>query len=185
MAAGAADVAIAGGSGVGDEGVDDVAGLIRGKQPVAGEAEHEPAAAALFERGGQFGGRAAEVEQVHRQGQSHVAVGVEALDELGALVAEVRADGEGLFKFDGHVARLEAVGFELLCHRLAGQIGDVTDHAREGEADVGSVGLVVVLAAVEIRVAEDGIAADDVEGEAWLARRGEVASRTVPRTRSG
>ena len=46
-------------------------------------------------------------------GERQVAVGVEALDEFVALVAEIRADGKRLFKFDGDVPRLRGGGLRI------------------------------------------------------------------------
>ena len=46
----------------------------------------------------------------------------------------------------------------------------LVDERRQGEADRRAFGPVIVLAAVKVWVAEDGVAADDVEGEG-LARQ--------------
>ena len=82
--------------------------LERRKQPVAGEAHHQPAATRPAEGLGQFCRRIAQIEQVDGHGQREVAVGVEPLDELVALVGQIGADGELRLELGVDVARLQA-----------------------------------------------------------------------------
>ena len=73
----------------------DLAALARGVEPVAGEGDHAEARLGALEGVGQHVavlGR--EVEIVHRAGDVEVAVGVEAVDEGRALVAQIALDLE-------------------------------------------------------------------------------------------
>ena len=106
----------------------------------------------------------AQIEQVDGHGQREVAVGVEALAEAVALIGQVGADGELRLELGLHVAGRKPLGVELLRHRLAREIGDVSQHPRDGQTDHRAVALIVVLPVVIGRIAEDGVAADDVEG---------------------
>jgi hypothetical protein len=68
------------------------------------------------------------------------------------------------------------VAAEFLAHGVVGQVGDVADHARQGEAAGGHHAVLVVVAAVELRVFEDGLAGYFVEGDVLggeLGRRGD------------
>ncbi len=116
--------------------------------------------------------RAAQVKQVHGHRQRQVAVGIEALNKLGPLIAQVGADGEPLLKFDGHIPRLDPVRLELLRHGLPREIGDVPDHARQRQPDVGAMWMVIILAAVEVRVAQDRVAAHHIEGQRLAGQPG-------------
>ena len=65
---------------------------------------------------------------------------------------------------------------ELLAHRLAREVGDVADHARDAQAARRHHALVVVMAAVKVRVGHDRLARDLVEGDVLrreLRRRGD------------
>ena len=88
-------------------------------------------------------------------------------------MAEVRPDRECLFEFGGDIAGLETVGPKLLSHGLAREVGDVADHSRDGQAYLRPVFLLVVLAAVVMRIAPNRVASDDVEGQRLIrqARR--------------
>jgi hypothetical protein len=52
---------------------------------------------------------------------------------------------------------------ELLHHRVVGQVGDVPDHAREAQPAARHHAVLVVVAAVEVRVGGDRLARDLVE----------------------
>ena len=171
MPARAGDVAVADRLVQRDERLDDLARLLRREEPVAAEADDEPAASAAGEVRRQFLRRGAQVEEVHRERELDVAVRVEALDEFIPLIGQVRTDREALLELGRDVARPEAVGIELVLHRLWGEVGDVAEHARERQAD-GRAGLAVMLPAVEIGVAQDGVPADHVEGERLRAEAG-------------
>ena len=153
-----------------DQGVNDLLELLGREQPVAGEADRQPAALAAIQGRRQLPCRPAKVEEVHRHGKRDVRVGVEPLDELRALVAEVRADGELLLERNGHVPWLAAVCGELLLHGLSRQVGDVPDHSRYCQADVRPGPAVAVSAVAEVGVVQDRIPPNHVERQR-LARR--------------
>ena len=120
------------------------------------------------------GGR---VEVVQRLGHQQVGIGIEAPGELLALIAQVALDTE----LDAVEVIVELVAFEFatefLAHRIIGQVGDVAHHARQHQAALGHHALVLERAAVELRVGEDGLAGDFVEGDVLcreLGRRGNV-----------
>ena len=74
-----------------------------------------------------------EVEIVHGAREVEIGVGVEALDEGDALVAQVALDLEiGVEREGRRVAVLELAA-ELPVQRRLGQIGDVRGHARDRE----------------------------------------------------
>ena len=180
---------VAGDLGVGDrpaqprERVDDLPALRRAEEPVGGEAREEPVAGRGLELRSPLGLGAAQVEQVHRDGDGGVAVGVETLRELLALVGEVAADGELLLEGGADVAGLVAVGVELRVHRLRGEVCDVPDHPRDRQA-VLRAAVAFVAAAGEGRVALDRVAGDDVEGQRLRAhprRRGDAHAAFHPR----
>ena len=58
---------------------------------------------------------------------------------------------------------MEAIGLKFLRHRLGRQIGDMTNHAGNRQPDARPVWFVIVLAAVIMWVAQDGVASNDVE----------------------
>ncbi len=73
---------------------------------------------------------AREVEIVHRARDVEVAVGVEAIDEGRALVAQVALDLEiGIEAEAQRVAVLQRAA-ELALQRLLREVGDVRGHAR-------------------------------------------------------
>ena len=91
---------------------------------------------------------AAEVVQVHRLGEQQVGVGVEAADELVAVVLEVALDLEALPQREA-VERLDDLAPEAVGEHVVGAEGDLADHAGQGEALVRPVagrGVVVVAA---------------------------------------
>ncbi|MCY1391568.1 hypothetical protein D9M71_64140 [compost metagenome] len=119
------------------------------------------------------GGR---VEVVQRLGHQQVGIGVEAPGELLALVAQVA------FHLEFHavevVVELLALqpAAEFLAHGIVRQVGDVPHHACQHQAALGDHALFLEMAAVEIRVGEDGLAGHLVEGDVLcreLGRRGD------------
>ena len=112
-----------------------VAALARREQPVAGEGHQAEARRRAPEGVGQHAAmRAREVEIVHRARDVEVAVGVEAIDEGRALVAQVALDLEvGVEAEAQRIAVLQGAA-ELALQRLLREIGDVRGHARHREA---------------------------------------------------
>ncbi len=104
------------------------------------------------------------IEVVQRPGHQHVAVGVEALGERATLVVKIafhlKLDVLGAFD----VARLQ-LSAEPLAHAVVGQIGDVAHHAREHESQVRVDAQLPVVAAVKLRIGDDGLPGDLVEGD--------------------
>ena len=177
MPAGALHIAVGDGAAKGEEGVYDLARLLRREEPVAREAEDEPLAAAAREAGAELRRRGAEVEAVHRHRERVVAVGVKALDELVPLVGKVGADGKLFLEIGGHLTGAEGAAAKLPLHRLRREVGDVAEHASKGEADAGPRALVVVPPFVEVRIAQDRVAADDIEGEGLHRKAGRGGHR--------
>ena len=134
------------------------------------------------------------VEVVERAGDQQIGVGVEGLAELVALVAQVAFDlefhvlrrvpvgrcrrgerrqaarkREGLLGGQRTTRSGERGGLkltpELLVHHVVAEVGDVADHARDAQAPLGHHALGVEVAAVKIRVGDDGAACDLVEGD--------------------
>ncbi len=104
-----------------------------------------------------------QVEVGQRAGDVEVAVGVEPLHERVGLVTQVALDLE--LRLDDRVA--DVVGElepppELVGQRRAGEIGHVADHAGHAHAGVGLAAGAVVVAALPVGVAHDGLAGDRV-----------------------
>ena len=89
-----------------------------------------------------------DVVRVHRAGEHQVGVGVEAPDQLGAVVLEVGRDGEPAVVLDLAPEPLREL-------RLAA-VRDVGDASREREAGHRAPRGAVVVAAVEVGVGGDG-----------------------------
>ena len=122
VAAVALHVAITHRLAFGDQGVDHLLRLERREEPVGGKAHQQPAALRTGQGPAKFLARVAQVEQVDGHGEHEIAVGVEALDELVALVGQVRTDGKAGLELRLHLPGLQAMGVELLDHRLAREI---------------------------------------------------------------
>src|SRR5690606_8490644 len=126
-----------------------------------------------------------EVELVEGAGDVEVGVGVEAVDEAAALIAQVALDlelhveggrtgGEGRGERGGG-RRGGAVGdlaaAEFAVHGRVGEVGDVGHHAGDGQADARA-GAGGVVAVVLLWVLHDGLTADLVEGDGLRAFAG-------------
>ena len=86
-----------------------------------------------------------QVEVVERARDVEVGVGVEAVDEALALVAQVALDLElHVEGVRGVVGRARPAPAELLVHALVGQVGDVRHHARDGQAHARAAALGIV-----------------------------------------
>ena len=113
----------------------DRAALLGREQPVAGEGDHAEARLGAGEGLGQpaamVGG---EVEIVHRPGHVEIGIGVEAVDEGHALVAQIALDLEIGVEAEGQRLAVLQIAAELAVQRRLRQIGDVGGHARHREA---------------------------------------------------
>ena len=138
--------------------------LVAGVEPVRTEADHQEARLRLLQGGGQRSVAVGQVEIVHRLGDVEVRVGVEAVDELAAAIAQVALHFEIHVEAEAEVLLAAQAAAELLAHGIVAHVGDVADHARHGEAARRRL-LVVVVAVVEIGVGHDGLAAHFVEGD--------------------
>src|SRR5450756_2068798 len=113
------------------------------------------------------------IEIIQCLGHQQISVGIEVRGELVALIAQIGFD----FELDV-IAVTESAGTQLapefVRHRIIGQISDMPQHARQSQAARRHHIVPVEIAAVKIRVGEDGAArhvvkSDVLRGE---ARRG-------------
>ncbi len=148
------------------QGVHDGAGFGGREQPVGGEGHHaEPGLRALEGVGEHAAPVGGEVEIVHRPGEVEVGVGVEALDEAEALVAQVALDLEVGVEREGRGrAALEAPA-ELPVQGRLRQVGDMRAHAGDPEALGGPGAGLEVAPLGPGRVGHDRLPADLVEGD--------------------
>src|SRR5690606_20249661 len=179
------ELGVGGGFAGAQQGLDNEAVLFGREKPVAGEADYErirfDTTEGVVERA--VGG--GEVELVEGAGDVEVGVGVEAVDEAAALIAQVALDlelhveggrtgGEGRGERGGG-RRGGAVGdlaaAEFAVHGRVGEVGDVGHHAGDGQADARA-GAGGVVAVVPLGVLHDGLTADLVEGDGLRAFAG-------------
>ena len=150
------------------------------EQPVRGERDHAEARRRVLEGVGEDAAVVArDVEIVHRAREIEIGIGVEALDEGDALVAQIALDLEvGIERERRIVAVLEAAA-EFAVQRRVREVGDVRAHARDREPAprVGAFGEIAALPPVGVR--HHGLAADLVEGDVLrrMARRGRDRQR--------
>ena len=146
----------------------------RREQPVGGERDHAEARRALLPRIGEHavvvGG---EIEIVHRAREIEIGIGVEALDERDALVAQIAFHLKiGIERERRVVAILEAAP-ELPVQRRVREVGDVRAHARDRKpfARIPAFGEIAPLA--PFRIGHDRLTADLVERDVLrrVARR--------------
>ncbi len=160
---------------------------IRGrKQPVRGERDHAEARRRPLEGIGEHAVAVRrEIEIVHRAGQIEIGVGIEALDEADALVAQIALHLEiGIERERRIVAVLEPAA-ELAVQRRVRQIGDVRAHARDREPAprIGALG--EIAPAAPFRIGHHGLAADLVEGDVLRRMPRRAAIGSAENTRSG
>lgn len=148
---------------------DQLARTLGRETPIGGEGHQQEVGRGRRQGARQVSpGIARRIEIIERTGDQQIGVGVEIARELLALVAQI-----GLhLEFDVIAIAVGAVfgglalrAAEFLGHVVIGQIGDVPDHARDRQAPArhGVVG--VVVAAVEIRIGDDGAARHLVEAD--------------------
>ncbi len=148
--------------------------LLRHEEPVAAQRDDQHARGDLLKSGVEAAVALLDVVLVHGQGDVQVRVGVEALDELFALVlqialdleegAEVAVDSVAEIRIGGQPLRT-LVAAEFRLHELLREVGDVRQLTCAGEPLAGQALAVVVVAGIPVGVRDDRVAADDVEGE--------------------
>ena len=155
--------------------VHDLAALARRIEPVAGEGDDAEARLHVLEGVGQ---RAAmvggEVEIVHGAGDVEIGVGVEAVDEGRALMAQIALHLEIGVEAEGQRVAVLQLAAEFLVQRLGRQIGDVRGHARDRQTFARRDALLQIAAVPPVRIGHHRLPADLVEGDILrgMARRG-------------
>ena len=146
-----------------------------GKQPIAGEGHQAEAGLGAGKGIGQpaamIGG---EVEIVHRPGHVEIGIGVEAVDEGHALVAQIALDLEVGVEAEGERFAVLQIAAELAVQGGFRQIGDVGGHARHRQPLFRALAMLEIFAAMPVRVGHHGLPADLVEGDVLrgMARAG-------------
>ena len=171
----------------GASGGHDLLALVQRIEDVALDADGQHGRAHAAHRRVRAAAPAADVVQVHGLGEQQVGVGVEAADELVALVLEVALHLEPLPQREA-VERLDDLAAELAGEDVVAAEGDLADHARDRQRLVGAVAGrgVVVVAAPPARVHADHATAGRPPRDLLRAGRqrgGDRDDRT--RTRSG
>ena len=106
-----------------------------------------------------------EIEIIHGAGDVEIGVGVEAIDEAQALMAEIALHLEVGVEAEGDLVAILQVAAELRVQRVVRQIGDVRRHARNGEAFARARALIEIAALAPVWIGHDGLAPDLVEGD--------------------
>ncbi len=106
--------------------------------------------------------RRGQVEIVHGPGDVEIAVGVEAVDEGGPLVAQVALYLEIGVEAPGQAVPLQLAA-ELSLQRRLRKVGDVRGHPRHRQALFRPHALVGVVAAAPVGIGHDRLAADLME----------------------
>ena len=128
--------------------------LVARIQPVRREADHQESRLHAIERGAQRWTPGGEIEIIHGLGDVEVRIRVEAVDELTAPVTQVA------FHFE--LILIAQTASEFFAHGRVAHVGDVSHHARHGQA-TGGRALAVIVAFVPIEVGHDGLASHFVE----------------------
>jgi len=116
----------------------------------------------VFARPGTLG---RDVEIVHRTREIEIRVGVEALHERDALVAQITLDLEVGIERKGGIGAVLQPTAELAVQSRVGQIGDVRAHARHRQPAARIGALEQVAAAAPLRIGHHRLAADLVKGD--------------------
>ena len=137
------------------------------EQPVGAEGDEQEPRPRAPEGGGE---RAAvirrKIEEIHRPCDREIGIRVEAADEGRALMGEIALHLEALAEQHGldRPSTLQPAA-EFPRQRGFGEIGDMRRHPGHGEAARGNRPMRPVAAIVELRIGEDRLAADLVEGD--------------------
>src|SRR5437588_12425537 len=100
---------------------------------------------------------------VARLGNPQIRIRIVIFGELFALIAKVRLDLK--LRREGEIEAVPQLPAESLCHLLVGDIGDVSDHARDTQAAHWLDVVIVELAGVKLRVGHDRGSRHLVEGD--------------------
>lgn len=150
----------------GIQGMHDRPAFLGRKQPIACEGNETETGLGAGEGIGQppamVGG---EVEIVHRPRHVEIGVGVEAVDEAHALVAQITLDLEIGVEAEGQRLAVLQVAAEFPVQRGFRKVGDVGRHARHGEALFGPPAGLEIFAALPFRIGHYRLSADLVEGD--------------------
>ncbi len=106
-----------------------------------------------------------EVEIVHGAGQVEIGIGIEALDEDRALMAQVALDLEIRVEGEGRRLAVLQPAAELPVQRGFRQIGDVRAHARHGQPLLGPDAMQEIAPAAPVRIGHHRLPPDFVEGD--------------------
>ena len=155
--------------------------LLGHEEPVTAQRDDQHARGDLLKSGVEAAVALLDVVLVHGQRDVKIGVGVEALDELLALVlqialdleegAEVAVDGVAEVGIGGQPLR-SFVAAEFGLHELLRKVGDVGQLARAGETLAGQALAVVVVSGVPVGIRDDRVTADNVEGEGLRVEAG-------------
>jgi hypothetical protein len=106
-----------------------------------------------------------QVEIVHGARDIEIAVGVEAVDEGGALVAQIALHLEVGVEAEGLGREILQAAPKLTVQGLFRKIGDVRRHARHGKAIARHLAEFQISPLAPVRVGHHGLAADFVKGD--------------------
>ena len=156
-----------------------------GNSQSRGERDHAEARRRALERVGEHavivGG---EIEIVHRAREIEIGIGVEALDEGDALVAQIALHLEIGVEREGRIVAILELAAELAVQRGVRQIGDVRAHARDREPAPRIGALDQIAAAAPFRIGHHRLAADLVEGDVLRRMARRAGDRQRRRTRA-
>ena len=146
--------------------VHDLPALLGREQPVAGERDQaEPRLGALEGVGQHAAMVRGQIEIIHGAGDVEIGVGVEAVDEAQALMAQIALHLEIGVEAEGDLVAILEIAAELRVQRIVREIGDVRGHARHGKAFARALALVEIASLAPIGIGHHGLAPDLVEGD--------------------
>ena len=144
----------------------DLPALLGGEQPVAGERDEAEARLGAEKGVGEHPAMVGrEVEIVHGARDVEIGIGVEAIDEAQALMAQIALHLEVGVEAEGDLLPVLEIAAELGVQRLVRHIGDVRGHARHGKPLARAPALVEIAALAPVGIGHHRLAADLVEGD--------------------
>src|SRR5579872_3813043 len=114
------------------EGADDFERLVAGIEPIGRKTNDEEARLHVLQSFAERGAAVAEIEVIHRFSDIEVRVGIKAIDELRAPVAEVTFYLEVDGKIEAYFVFAAQAAAEFFAHRVITHVSDVADHAGDG-----------------------------------------------------